>query len=131
MLNAFIITHGTMAQCVIRTVSKITGIEEGLTDFSNDGKDTDSLVQEMLVHPLAKGNQLLFLFSEFKGGSTWFAANKFSHVRGNTVVLTGVNIPMLIAFLTKQNDHEPAVLAQMLVDDGIRGITLQSYTGDK
>jgi HPr kinase/phosphorylase len=98
MLNAFIITHGTMAQCVIRTVSKITGIEEGLTDFSNDGKDTDSLVQEMLAHPLAKGNQLLFLFSEFKGGSTWFAANKFSHIRGNTVVLTGVNIPMLIAF---------------------------------
>ena len=130
MLNGIIITHGTMGDCLIRTLGKITGIDSPLIAVSNEGKDPDTVVADLEKADQVPENEPLFLFSEFVGGSTWFAANKYANMRRFTYVLTGVNLPMLISFVTKQDSLSPGELAERIKEDANRGITLKWY-GDK
>ena len=127
MYTGIIVTHGTMAQCLIRTLEKVTGGPLNLYPFSNEGKDPDGVVNEIKEKINIDPEIPQFVFCEFVGGSTWFAANKYANERKNTFVLTGVNLPMLISFATKQNDIPPEELANLLQVDANRGITLRHY----
>ena len=127
MYKGIIITHGTMATCLVRTLNKISGKEAPLEAVSNEGKTADQIVDELLIRYPADEDMPLFVFSEFKGGSTWFAANKLANLRKNVFVFTGVNLPMLISFETKQDELDPEQLAEAVFLDGNRGITRQFY----
>ena len=126
MYPGIVITHGNMAQCLVRTLEKVTGHPVGLHPVSNEGKDPDGVVSEIKEIEIDPESPI-FIFSEFVGGSTWFAANKYANERKNAFVLTGVNLPMLISFATKQEDTPAEELAKMLENDANRGITLKHY----
>lgn len=130
MYTGVIITHGTMAQCLVGTLSKIAGSDFSLLSVSNEGKDPDSVVDHLGDIVKLPSGEPLFLFSEFIGGSTWFAANKFAQMRKNTFVLSGVNLPMLISFVTKQKNATPEKLAKTIEEDANRGISLKYYGED-
>ena len=127
MYKGIIITHGTMASCLVRTLKKISGIKTPIEAVSNEGKTADQIVDDLLIRYPVGEDTPLFVFSEFKGGSTWFAANKFANLRKNVFVFTGVNLPMLISFETKQDELDAEQLAEAVFQDGNRGITRQFY----
>jgi mannose/fructose-specific phosphotransferase system component IIA len=123
-----IITHGTMASCLVKTLYKITGTDAPLEAVSNEGKAPEEIVNALLKKYPEDDELPLFVFSEFKGGSTWFAAHKFANMRKNIFVFSGVNLPMLISFVTKQQNYSPIELADVILADSLRGITMKYYS---
>jgi mannose/fructose-specific phosphotransferase system component IIA len=122
-----IITHGNMGQCLIGTLARITGENQDLLFLSNEGRDADDLVETLgdMSQPFA--GQPLFIFTEIRGGSTWFAARKVARQRGLCAILTGVNLPMLVSFVSKRMVLAPTELQEKMIDDAQRGIALEVF----
>ena len=59
-----------------------------------------------------------------KGGSCWNAAVTAKKQNQNVEVISGVNLAMVLSFLTKRDSHQLKGLATLVLEDGIRGIEI-------
>ena len=123
MIGGIILTHGPIAQALIKAAEEILGSINYLYGFS-----TTNLALEMIYEKIDEifteddwPAESLILVS-LKGGSCWNAAvtmkKKYQHVE----VVSGVNLNMILSFLTKRKDQQLQELATLVKEDGLRGI---------
>jgi len=67
------------------------------------------------------------IFVDFYGGSTYAVTRTIVHSYGRSgkatcAVITGINLPMLISFVTKRNEMSFSDLVETVRTDGHRGI---------
>jgi mannose/fructose-specific phosphotransferase system component IIA len=124
-LRGLIIAHADLADALITTVSQIAGPQENLVALSNTNLSAAEL--ERRIRELLEDGVPTIIFTDFLGGSAFAAARSVVHacrLENGTpcAVITGVNLPMLISFVTKRQSHNLYEFIDILREDGHRGI---------
>jgi PTS system mannose-specific IIA component len=124
MIHGILFTHGTLGEAFLRTARRIVGETEGVWSLSSSSKSPGTLAEELeeMVTAADKKKETVFIFVGLKGGNPWHVARRVAKKFEGTVVIAGLNLPMLLSFLTKREAHPAAELADILRNDAIRGI---------
>jgi PTS system mannose-specific IIA component len=105
MISAIVVTHGRLAQEFIATAQKIYGNVKGVYAVSNDDRTPQALSSEIDAIIESGGPDDAFLILvDFLGGSCGHATLAVERRRRNVRIVSGVNLPMLLAFLNKRAD---------------------------
>jgi len=123
MVGGILITHGSMAQALIKAAETIMGKIPHIYGFSTTDLSIATIVEriERIVADDAWPRETMILVS-LKGGSCWNAALTAKKKLPKIVVVSGVNLSMLLSFATKRDDESLAKLVDTVVSDGIRAI---------
>jgi len=122
MFNCLVITHGGIAQAVIDAASRITGEMEGIHTFSCDGLRLRDMRERILdvADTISDG---LFILVCVRGGSVWNAAVSVANEKDDVEVISGLNLAMLLSFITKREQLTFSKLKEALLEDGRRGVS--------
>ncbi len=108
---------------------------DGLAAVSNEGFSLKELTLHIQRVMDGYGDSDGFIFMvEFKGGSGFMAVMKAIHgyrqehpTRKNAAnigVITGINMPILVTFVTKRESMAPGDLLIALREEGVNGVTI-------
>jgi len=125
MIRALVMTHGAIGLELVRVVKMIIGPVEGLTALSNAGRSGDDLqadVRKWLDAGTARTGEIIFI--DDYGGSCANAALLACGDQAGRTVISGVNLAMLLGYVTwrEREDHEE--LVAKLIQKGREAITL-------
>ncbi|MBC8426378.1 PTS mannose transporter subunit IIAB [bacterium] len=125
MIDALVITHGDVGRELVHVVEMILGPVEGLSALTNSGKSVQDLTTEireaLAASPDGTDNPSLLFIDDF-GGSCANAA-QFAMAEGaKAQILTGVNLAMLLDYVTWRDSMAAGELSRRLVEKGREAI---------
>jgi PTS system mannose-specific IIA component len=127
MLGLLVITHGRLAEELVRATQTIVGQTEALEAISigwdDDVSDAQRRIEES-VQRLGEGGGVLVLTDMFGGTPTNIALSLLEP--GKVEVVTGVNLPMLIKFTNLRDEVEFQDVAHRIAEQGKRSIHVAS-----
>ncbi|MFZ5519462.1 MAG: PTS sugar transporter subunit IIA [Candidatus Zhuqueibacterota bacterium] len=123
MIGGVILTHGPMGPAIIKAAETILGSIDSIFELSTTNLSLTDIC-DRLKSKIASENcdDGTIIMVSLKGGSCWNAAVTISRQLPNIEVVSGVNLPMFISFVTKRNQVGLRELAEKIKFDGIRGI---------
>ena len=124
MIGGIVLTHGTIGKALIKAAKSILGEIDHIHDISTTGHSLESIntkLKNMILSQNWEDGTLIL--ASLMGGSCWNAGVVIAHQMPNIEVVSGVNLIMLISFLSKRDRHSLAELSEIVKQDGIRGIT--------
>ena len=124
MICGILITHGRLAEELVNVSRKILGEREALFAFSNTGLAPKVLYEQVLETMDAHGVGETVLMVDLRGGSCWTVARMIARDRPGLKVFAGVNLPMLLSFLTKRESLPLEALNLAMENDAHRGVTV-------
>ena len=96
---AILVTHGTLGDELVRTVSAILGPQGDFATVSNSGLSADALADAIDKQVAALPSDApIVLFTDLAAGSCGIASRKVGHDGRVIRKITGVNLPMLLEF---------------------------------
>jgi len=124
-VRGIIVTHAQLAQALIAAAAQIAGPQDALSAVSNAGLSNEQLMQKL--REIMQDIQPTVIFTDFLGGSAYATARQvvetcMAQGHSDCAAVTGVNLPMLLSFITKRNKLPFAELIETLRNDGHRGI---------
>jgi len=121
-----IIAHKSLAYSLIQTVQAILGHHDNLVAFSNEKITTEEAITQLqkIISEVGDPPEVLFM-ADLRGGNCWTIARLFARNKPNYYVISGVNLPMVLSFLTKKNKLTVKDLVEAVEKDGHRGILLE------
>jgi len=125
MIEALVLTHGKIGGEMVKVVEMILGPLPGLQAASNEGlsaRQTAAVVGDW-INSLPEPTQGLLLIDEH-GGSCATAARLGGTEDAGIPVLSGVNLAMLLAFVTWREDLGRGELVQRIVDQGRKAVAV-------
>lgn len=132
MVTGIIITHGNLAESLVATVEKIIGPVQSLIPLSNEGFSLKDLTNHLnpLIHDHLQDDGIC-LMVELRGGSCWMAAKQVIRNLKNIFIISGVNIPMLLTFITMRDSLLLTDLINKMQESGVRGIIVENFLEEK
>ena len=129
MIKCIILTHGDFGRALLNTTEKIIGPVEGISILSNELTSMKDLLAnlETIVRDLSD-NEILILV-DFCGGSCWHAAQVVRRNRPGMVLLSGVNLPMMLSFVSRRDSYKLLDLAEYLKETSFKGTEIIANTG--
>jgi len=127
MIGLLIITHAQLAKELLNAAGLILGAIEGARYVSIDiSEDSDKLrdMIEKQIGSLDQGEGVLILTDMFGGTPSNLALSFLQH--GKVEVVTGVNLPMVIAVAGNRDGPSLAEIADIAKNAGCRSISLAS-----
>lgn len=128
MTRALVMTHGQIGRELVAVVEMILGPIEGLEAMSNHGLSGEDLQQKVAgwldTAPAGedgKPEPALIFIDDF-GGSCGTAAQLCCGQRSDAVILSGVNLAMLLGFVTWREDSDLDELVRQIVQKGREAI---------
>ncbi len=123
--RGLIIAHANLAQAFLATVEQIAGPQEGMLALSNTELSNEGL--EKRIRKFLESGGPAVIFTDFNAGSTFALARSIVNehcLAGGAActAVTGVNLPMLLSFITKRARLSFDELVTVLREDGHRGI---------
>ncbi|MEE9542380.1 MAG: PTS sugar transporter subunit IIA [Thermodesulfobacteriota bacterium] len=119
MIGAIVVTHNKLADGLIDAAEAIVGKIENVTSVSiNKGDSTDEIRER--IHDAIKGTDQgegIIIFTDMFGGTPTNIALSFLS-EGTVEVLTGVNLPILLKFLSNKEENSIAELVRDLRECG-------------
>jgi PTS system mannose-specific IIA component len=103
MVIGIIVTHGMLASELIATAKVIYGEFAGCYAVTNTAKSPQALLDEINSLINANRESRCVVFTDFFGGSCCHVCMKLRMERDDVPVITGVNLPMILAFLNKRD----------------------------
>lgn len=125
MIRALVITHGNIGAELVRVTGLILGPVEGLASLSNSGRslaDLRDAIAAWLAEGEAAGATGALVFVDDYGGSCATAAQLACGQDPRRAILSGVNLAMLLGFLTWRENDEFAELVGRIVRKGREAI---------
>jgi len=125
MIRALVMTHGNIGGELVRVVEMILGPVDGLTALSNAGKSATELQTDVEAW-LDAGDGLsgeIILIDDY-GGSCANASILASGESSQRSVISGVNLSMLLGYVTWRDREDHAELVGKLVHKGREAITV-------
>ncbi len=121
MVKIILITHGTLGECLLDTVSAISGCnKQNILVLSVSGKvnleETENKIKEY-----SAGGGALVLVDSF-GGTSCNIALKCSAEMQDIYIVCGVNLCMLLSALHNQEKLNSRELAAKVAEDGKKAI---------
>jgi len=131
MIHAMILTHGPIGEAMIEAVRGIMGLDEGLHSLMVNNmsvKEINDRLLALINAPDEKQDGVIIMAS-LKGGSCWNTAVAVAKDHPHVRVVSGVNLSMVLSFITKRELLGLDALADAVVKDGLRGITMHIHIG--
>ncbi len=122
MVTGLVICHGQLAFEIIDATQKIVGSAEGVYPFTNEDLDNKGLHEKLYQVIREHSSEHIIAMVDLRGGSCWTVAKMLTREFPQLKIVTGINIPMLISFLTKREKLAFEELPQVLKEDAHRGI---------
>ncbi|NUO18592.1 hypothetical protein HUU59_04015 [bacterium] len=119
MIRAILVTHGTLGKSLYEAAESVLGPQEGASVLSNSGlslEQIQSKVRELLT------NEPTLIMVDLCGGSPFMACCSLGKIQGDTAIVSGVNLPMLLSYFTKREKLSLAELSRTVENDAVRGI---------
>ncbi len=124
MISAIVVTHGNLAREFIATAHQIYGPVSGVHAVSNNGKTPQSIAAELEAIIESGGpDDSYVIFVDFIGGSCGHATLSIERRHRNVRIVSGVNLPMILAFLNKRTEINFERLPSELASRGRDSIT--------
>ena len=127
MIGLLIITHGQLAKELLKAVQFIAGDVEAVESISIDAMRDSKELRDMIekkIESLDQGQGVLILTDMFGGTPSNLA---LSFLQKNKVeIVTGLNLPMVIAVAHNREGHNLEKIANMAKTAGKRSISLAS-----
>jgi PTS system mannose-specific IIA component len=122
LLNlGLVVTHGELGAELIRLAELILGQVEGLASLSNQGlsgHDLQAAIENWLSENAGSADTGVVLFVDDYGGSCATAAQLVCRNRTDVAIVTGVNLAMVMGFLSWRDSLDLADLSRKLVHTG-------------
>ncbi len=127
MIGAVIITHGEIAECLLEASESISGDTSNLRAISVSGAESTEDIRNLLLGAVKEVDRKkgVVIFTDMFGGTPSNIALSMLE-EGKVEILTGVNLPILLKFISKRNDIEFDELLKVLVEYGHKSIVLAS-----
>jgi len=125
MTGGIIICHGQLAFELFNTIKKLLGDAKQLHPFSSDFLAPETLYDQVSETIKEDGLENIIIMVDLRGGNCWKVGKQLSNEFRESKLLSGVNIPMLISFVSKRDRLTLNELAEVLVTDSNRGIILE------
>jgi PTS system mannose-specific IIA component len=123
VICGIIATHGNLGEELIRTAEKIAGPRERLYFVSNEGLGVDALARVISerVHGCDTPGGIIIM-TDIPGGSPSLACRSLRLEGRRTWVVSGVNLPMLLAFILCRDSMEPGEVAKVIAARAAKAI---------
>jgi len=99
-VRGIVLAHGAMAEGLVDAVHTIAGVEDALVAVSNRGLSPTALVEEIRGET---GHGPAIVFTDLPSGSCGVAARLLTRHVEDLAVICGVNLPMLLDFVTHRD----------------------------
>lgn len=129
MVAGIIVTHGRLGEELIETAKIIYGDFADCYALTNDGKSPHVVFEEVSLLVRALEGQPCIVFVDFLGGSCCHACVRLKVERADLPVISGVNLPMLLAFLNKRTAVPFDRLPGEIIDRGHNSIQMMDPHG--
>lgn len=119
MIRAILVTHGTLGQSLYDAAISVLGPQVGANVLSNSGLSLEQIqtkVRSMLT------DEPTLIMVDLCGGSPFMACCSLGDLTGDSAIVSGVNLPMLLSYFTKRDKMSLSELAQTVERDAVRGI---------
>jgi PTS system mannose-specific IIA component len=123
VICGIVATHGRLGEELIRTAERIAGPQEQLIFVSNEGLSVDALadaIDATLRSCDASGGVLIM--TDIPGGSPTLACRTLRLEGRKAWVISGVNLPMILAFLQYRDSMKPEDLAGAVAARAIKAV---------
>lgn len=127
MIGGIIISHGKLAEELLNALTIILGEVVNMEAISIGWYDDVEESKKKVNQSLKRVNQKngVVLFTDMFGGTP--SNLSFSFLKDNQVeIITGVNLPMLIKFVSLQRSNNIKEVAKKVVEQGKKNIHLAS-----
>lgn len=118
MVTGIVITHGNLCNELLETAQMVYGTFMNCHAISNSSKTTEVLIEELEKVHAASNDQRTVMFVDFYGGSCGYACLKFQQKHSMIPIISGVNLPIILAFLNKRNEVPFDTLVEELIERG-------------
>ncbi len=127
MIGGIIVSHGKLAEELLNALNIILGeaanIEAISIGWYDDVEESKKKINQALKRVDRKNGVLIF--TDMFGGTP--SNLSFAFLRdGRVEIITGVNLPMLIKFVSLQRSHNLKEVAKKVVEQGRKNIHLAS-----
>jgi PTS system mannose-specific IIA component len=127
MISGLVVTHGALGEELLRVVSLVLGPADGLGALSNRGlgaRELTGAIRDWIgAQPQRSADGVLLFIDDF-GGSCANAAQLAVQGGPPAAILTGVNLAMVLDFMTWRDSLSVPELARRLVEKGRQAISL-------
>jgi fructoselysine/glucoselysine PTS system EIIA component len=117
MMRALIVCHGQLGQALVAALSGIFGPLEGVEALSNEGLSAEALTSAVEKSVTAMGGKGV-IFTDYFGGSCATACLAQLAARPGLHLVSGVNLPSLIYYLTHRDELAAEALLRGIVHRG-------------
>ncbi|MEA3421388.1 MAG: PTS sugar transporter subunit IIA [Acidobacteriota bacterium] len=127
MIGGIIVCHGELAEELLNALTIILGEAVNIEAISIGWYDNVEESRKKINKSLKKVNQKngVLIFTDMFGGTP--SNLSFSFIKDNEIeIITGVNLPMLIKFVSLQRSNNLKVVAKKVVEQGKKNIHLAS-----
>jgi PTS system mannose-specific IIA component len=115
-----LITHFDIGRELLRAAESIVSPQDNIVVLSNQGMGFDGL-QQQIRSTIPDDMDVIVMVDNF-GGSTHIAARAVCESNKRIALICGVNLPMLLSFITKRDQLDFSKLVEVVREDSIRGI---------
>jgi mannose/fructose-specific phosphotransferase system component IIA len=123
VICGIIATHSKLGHELIRTAEGIAGPQRGLDFVSNEGLTVEAFTEVMRERLRGcTGATGVIVMTDVPGGSCTLACRNLGEDARRAWVITGVNLPMVLAFLQYRDSMEPEKLAAAVAERGVKAI---------
>ena len=122
-MRALVVTHGNLGRELIASAREVYAADAPLDHLSNSGADVQTVtrqIEEWLVG--VEGPALVMV--DVGGGSCGIAAIQAAMGRPSTWILGGVNLPMVLTYLTSAETLGPDELVAKVLDRALNAVDL-------
>lgn len=128
MVSCIALSHGQVAQALIDACKQILGECHNVYALNCEGLNPRGIYENLTR--LIESKDLedgVFILVSLRGGSCWNAASKLLREREKVELISGLNLSIILSFVTKSKQYCFEDLGEILVRDGMRGITRLTY----
>ena len=115
-----LVTHHGIGQELVKAAESIVGPQERLTVLSNQNASYDSLCRQ--IQAVLPADQDTVIMVDYFGGSAHLAVRSLCMSNTQWTLVSGVNLPMLLSFITKRDQLPFSELVEVIRTDAVRGI---------
>lgn len=121
---ALLVMHADLAAALLHAAAAVYGPIEGIEVLSNSGLSREAL-EARIVEQVAHWKHGGLVLTDFWGGSCHTCGLKATRGRGEVMLLTGVNLPVLLDYLHNRDRYSVPELAERLQLKGRESIRAQ------
>jgi PTS system mannose-specific IIA component len=125
-IAGIVVTHGKLAEALIRTSELIVGAQEDIFPISGADLGSEEIVRRIREIVAGRPDGRAIVFVDFFGGSCCVNSQRAAEGSPGVRIISGVNLPMLLDFATKRRTTGFEEMVDHLIRRGCESIRLIS-----